>query len=182
MKPIRNNYKFKVFLGTTKPNLYGEKTNVYLTGFSWDCDWYWGGGYIKTKNMHTHFNSCFLDIIDSRGHCLGNFFDPWTTIPNYIKPENVIIIKNGCSIWEDLETFLDNIPEHISKNWWRIKDLYKQFYILRRSAETFQLGGHCTSDNRNPKEINKKMADNINKHIETVIIPEIIKVLQVEIN
>ena len=69
------------------------------------------------------------------------------------------------------------MPEHIEKNWWRIKDLYKQFYILKDSAEVFLYGGHCVSEGRNQLEIDKKMRDKINLHIEKVIIPEIIKVL-----
>ena len=34
--------------------LDGEK--VWLAPPSWDCDWYWGYGYIQNKNLHTHFN------------------------------------------------------------------------------------------------------------------------------
>ena len=30
--------------------------NVWLAPPSWDCDWYWGYGYIQNKNLHTHFN------------------------------------------------------------------------------------------------------------------------------
>ena len=181
---MKKKYEFSVYLGHMKDNV-GKR--VYLTGFSWDCDWYWGGGYIASphpirQSLHTHFNNCFLDTIDSRGHSLGNFYDPWTKLPDYLKEEDVTRIRNGCSVWEDIETFLDNVPIHISKNWWRIKDLYKQFYILKEAAAVFQHGGHCTSKDRNPKELNKKMADKINEHIEFIIIPEIIKVLQVRIN
>jgi len=28
----------------------------YLYDFSWDCGWYWGGGYVGNKNLHHHFN------------------------------------------------------------------------------------------------------------------------------
>jgi len=28
----------------------------YLYDFSWDCDWYWGGGYVGNKHLHHHFN------------------------------------------------------------------------------------------------------------------------------
>lgn len=77
---------------------------------------------------------------------------------------------------EDLSFFLDD-AQYTSNQWWRIKDLFKQFYALRQAAECFQYGRHCTSDNRNPAEINKEMAAQINKHIETVIIPEIRKAL-----
>jgi len=28
----------------------------YLYDFSWDCDWYWGGGYVGNKHFHHHFD------------------------------------------------------------------------------------------------------------------------------
>lgn len=162
----------KWLLGTLK----GKLTPVYLEDFKWDCGWYWGGGYITTHNMHTHFDSCFLETIDSRGHSLGHFFDPWTRPPDYLKEKNITRIKNGACAWEPLSTFLDN-AQYDSSEWWRIKDLFKQFYTLRDAAKVFQYGGHCTSDGRTDAEINKTMADKINKQIETVIIPEIRKML-----
>jgi hypothetical protein len=159
----------KWFLGNTKGS---RPEPVYLEDFSWECDWYWGGGYISNINFHTHFDSCFLDVPDIRGHCLGNFVTPWSAN----RSAKSIVVNNGCSIWEDLSTFLDN-PQYTSQQWWRIKDLFKQFYTLKEAAGVFQYGGHCTSNGRNPLELNKEMANKINKHIETVIIPEIRKAL-----
>lgn len=58
----------KIFLGKVKKdfnkdsrlgNIGGEM--VWLTKHSWDCGWYWGFGYIGNRNMHTHFDSCFLE-------------------------------------------------------------------------------------------------------------------------
>lgn len=161
------NYEFKQLLGYTK---YDHKP-IYLEGFSWDCDWYWGGGYIGNKNMHCHFDGCFLDVPDRRGHPLGNFITPWDS------GKTGAVIRNGCSVWESIETFLEDVPEHISKNWWRIKDLYKQFYRLRDAAEVFRYGGHCTSIGRTEAELRPDLADTINKHIEDIIIPEIMKVV-----
>jgi hypothetical protein len=156
------NHDFKVYLGRTKDSL---SMKVYLKGFKWDCEWYWSGGYVESYQMHTHFDCCFLNIPDFRGHPLGCF-----------TPQN---ISNGCAVWEDISTFLDD-AQFTTKDWWRIKDLYKQFYSLKDAAETFQYGGNCTAY-RNPSEINKDMADKINEHIELVIIPEIKKALKVEV-
>jgi hypothetical protein len=167
------NFPFKVLLGQIKDT----NESVYLNGFSWDCNWYYGGGYIGNRNFHAHFDGAFLETPDIRGHILGNFITPWTITPDYIKKENCTVIRNGCAVWEDLDTFLNN-PAFTAKEWWRIKDLYKQFYSLKEAAETFQHGGHCTSDGRNPKEINKAMAEQINTHIQDVIIPEIMKALR----
>jgi hypothetical protein len=161
-------------------NLKGTLEPVYLEDFSWDCDWYWGGGYVGNKNFHTHFDGCFLDVVDSRGHSLNSrgatFLDPWQKVPEYCDEKKVARLRNGASVWEDLDFFLDN-AQYTSDQWWRIKDLFKQFYTLRNAAEVFQHGGHCTSKGRTPAEINKDMAASINKHIETVVITEIRKAL-----
>lgn len=172
-KPKNKKYGEKVLLGYTKKDLYGERRPVYLRGFSWDCNWYWSGGYIGNKDFHAHFNGAFLDTPDIRGHVLGSFITPWSENPGH----PYVVVRNGCSIWEGIETFLDDVPEHISRNWWRIKDLYKQFYILQEAAEVFHVGGRCSSSERNPRELNATQANRINRHIENVIIPEILKAL-----
>jgi hypothetical protein len=51
----------QIYLGTVKEgfkDLGGEK--LYLYKHSWDCEWYWGMGYIGNKNLHTHFDITFL--------------------------------------------------------------------------------------------------------------------------
>ena len=140
------NFKFKVYLGKDKET----KERVYLTGFSWDCGWYYGGGYLSTISSHTHFDSVFI---------------------------NAKTKDNITTIWKDLSELLDD-SQFDSNEWWRIKDLYKQFYSLKDTAEVFKCGGACTSENRNPEELNKDMAYKINLHIQDVIIPEIIKALK----
>jgi len=161
-------------------NLKGTQEPVRLEDFSWDCGWYWGGGYVGNRNFHCHFDGCFLDTVDRRGHALSSrgatFLDPWQKVPEYCDEKMVKRVSNGAAVWEDLDFFLDN-AQYTADQWWRIKDLFKQFYALRAAAETFVHGGHCTSKDRNPAEINKEMAASINKHIETVIIPEIRKAL-----
>ncbi len=54
----------KIFIGKVSEHfehgsIAGEK--IYLTKHSWDCDWYWGFGYIGNKDLHTHFNIVFLE-------------------------------------------------------------------------------------------------------------------------
>lgn len=161
--------KTKWYLGKLKnhPEL---PNGVFLEDFSWDCDWYWGGGYIGNRDFHCHFDGCFLEVPDIRGHPLGNFITPWTKLPDYIKPENCTVLRNGCAIWEPLSVFLDD-PQYTENEWWRIKDLFKQFYVLKAAAECYQYGGHCTSKGRQPNETNKEMQDRINAHIRDVIIP-----------
>ena len=157
----------KAYLGKTKGK-YSER--VYLYDFKWDCGWYWGGGYIGNNNFHAHFDGAFLNTPDIRGHCLGNFTTPWN------KDENSIVISNGASLWEPLSFFLDD-AQFDEKQWWRVKDLYKQFYIYKDAAAAFQYGGHMSGEGRSDEEINKSMAAKINKHIEDVVIKEIRKLI-----
>lgn len=55
-------------------NQYDEK--VYLEKPSWDCDWYWGFGYLEAYDKygkwcsHTHFDS---DILHGQKDCFSNF-------------------------------------------------------------------------------------------------------------
>ncbi len=164
------NFPFKVFLGYIK----GTKQPVYLRGFEWDCGWYYGGGYIGNNSFHAHFDGAFLDVVDRRGHSLGNFCTPWDD--DKLKTGYYKAVNNGASIWENLDFFLDD-AQYTAKEWWVIKDYYKQFYTIRDCAEVYQYGGHCMSGNRNPKEINKGMADKLNGHLQNVIIPCICKAL-----
>lgn len=158
----------------------GTRMPVYLRDFEWSCGWYWSGGYIGNSKFHAHFNGAFLDRPDTRGHVLdgpeATFLDPWTTPNEYTNPENVQRINNGASVWESLDFFLDD-AQYDKDEWWRIKDLFKQFYKLKDAAEVYAHGGHCTSKGRTEAEIVPDMAASINKHIETVIIPEIRKAL-----
>lgn len=162
----------KVYIGKTKPE-FGLSERIFLYDFEWSCNWYWSGGYIGNKNIHCHFDGCFLNVPDVRGHPLGNFVTPWN------KTENSIVIQNGCSVWEDVSTFLDDAA--FDKNqWYRIKDLFKQFYTLKSAAEVFLYGGHISSEDRSEKEINPEMARTINLHIQDVIIPEIRTIVKFE--
>lgn len=51
----------KIYLGKTREdfNLLSSE-EIFLSKHSWDCNWYWGFGYIGNKNLHTHFDSTFL--------------------------------------------------------------------------------------------------------------------------
>jgi hypothetical protein len=151
-------------------NLKDGGKPVYLEDFSWDCGWYWGGGYVGNSNLHCHFDGCFLDVPDVRGHPLGNFVTPWTPKREHEGERHVM--SNGCGIWENLGFFLDD-PQYTPTEWWRIKDLFKQFYALLKAAKVFRYGGHCTSQGRTTGEISPDMEKAINRHIEAVIIPAI---------
>lgn len=121
------------YLGRTKLEQYGAEQPIYLTDFSWDCGWYWSGGYLGNRDCLFHFDNAFLETPDIRGHALGDFITPWQ-----VKREHSVVLSHGCSVWEDISLFLDNVPVHIAKDWWRIKDLFKQFYTLQKAAAVFR--------------------------------------------
>lgn len=45
---LLSKYPSKIFIGES----VGEK--IYLSAPRWDCDWYWGFGYLGNKNCHYH--------------------------------------------------------------------------------------------------------------------------------
>jgi hypothetical protein len=58
IKTIKNKQHY--FLGKNHDN-----ENVYLIEPSWDCNWYWGFGYIQTYkdgvfSQYTHFDTLFI--------------------------------------------------------------------------------------------------------------------------
>ncbi len=48
-----------LYLGT-----HPDHGKLFLSKHSWDCNWYWAFGYIGNKNLHTHFDSTFLQSSD----------------------------------------------------------------------------------------------------------------------
>lgn len=153
MNKVKNNKGF--LLGVTTDHYY-----VYLQDFSWDCGWYWGGGYVQTyyknnssMNTHTHFDSLFF-----------NGTSQLVTIPNGIR--NIDVVRN---------TFAKS---SLTENeWWRLMDLMKQFYAHKESASAFHMGGHYTSTGRTKAELSEVMCNSINLHIKENVIPEIQKLL-----
>jgi hypothetical protein len=46
--------KERVLLG--KIEEYNRLVPIYLSKHSWDCEWYWGLGYLGNANTHFHFS------------------------------------------------------------------------------------------------------------------------------
>lgn len=149
-----NTIKFGVeryLLGIRKED--GKKT--YLTRATWDCDWYWGFGYVNTFETydtydHQHFDSLFLkeNIFDS----FKNYFNS-TTLTN------------------------DEI--------WLLLSYMKEFYTMKKYAELLQHGGYITTkavsilEEKN-REANKKEVERINKTLIPELLEKIYKLLEEE--
>lgn len=102
--------KDKIYLG-----IY-EDEKIYLSKHSWNCNWYWGFGYVGNSRWHFHFET-FLSLPDKkRGYGIE------------CDPSNIFS-----------ETWISQ------KAWWILRDIFIQAYALRRAAEVYQYGGHQTS-------------------------------------
>jgi hypothetical protein len=66
--------------------ILGEK--IYLSKHSWDCDWYWGFGYIGNRDLHTHAS---LFIHELLWHDNDQVFD---TSPIFQKNNDFWIFKD----------------------------------------------------------------------------------------
>lgn len=103
--------------------LLGKDANgarYWLEAATWDCDWYWGFGYITTytNNINPsrardidslqHFNRLFLLKNKSACECFNNFFVETTLTENEI---------------------------------WQLLELMKTFYIMRDYSDALHRGG-----------------------------------------
>ena len=139
--------------------LLGIRNNIYywLHEPTWDCDWYWGLGYIKT---YTTTNSPMKSKdIESHEH-----FD------------YMFMYKNN-NIIEEMKLFFDDIVLSESELY-LFAELMNSMYICRKFADMTNNGG--TNYTKNPcKEIleNKKMSTHVNKIMLPALFKEIEKLL-----
>ncbi len=150
--PKQEDHAFKknvYLLGTDK-----EGIKYWLEAPTWDCDWYWGFGYVETYqnnkkpsmardiDSHSHIDSSFLGKVENK--YIHNLYDtPILTATTFTEAEG-----------------------------WTLGELFKTFYHLQKSAELFGRGGMGTTTNPVAKLLtNKKQAKRINE----VLIPEITK-------
>lgn len=136
-------------LGTRKE----DNKKVWLEQGTFNCDWYWGIGYVEVFNHnytdideHRHFNTLFLNSYD--------------TFKDYFKE---ITIENN-EIWQLLE-FMTTI------------------YQLRNFSDTIYLkGSHITNNNTEEllfnEDIYKKMYDNINNEDIPKLLEQVYKMLE----
>jgi len=136
--------------------------NVWLEAPSWDCDWYWGFGYIKQPDSHSHFSSLVgkQDFYDHEKGCWGQ--------SDYI--------HNPYDSQQLIETTFSY------KEGWLLAELFKQFYLLREMADFTHKekpGCHITTspvDHGNMKDWNKQ----INEVMIPKITAEIMRILTPE--
>ena len=135
----------------------------WLEAPSWDCEWYWGFGYVETYeenrkpsqaidiNSHQHIESNFLgkNNAKDRGYC-HNIFD---------------------SKLLDKATFTED-------EGWELSELFRQFYLLKSGAELFKNGTSGTANIKIETGAKRlKWQKTINEEILPKIFKQIIKIL-----
>lgn len=125
-------------------NIDGEE--VWLQDFSWDCDWYWGGGYLEVFNLgktdisqHYHFDG----MVNNSG-------------------------KNAFDAFKEHFTETVLTDDEI----WVLCDLLMSFYAIREAAAVVGRGGsHYITHNKMTER--PKMASELNSIIGKEIAPAI---------
>lgn len=131
-----------------------EGTKYWLEAPSWDCDWYWGFGYVETYtnndcpnksrdiNSHQHFDGLFLNNPKvSAFDAFKAFFKETTLNDNEI---------------------------------WTLIDYMSSFYTLKEAAATLGRGySHITEKAKLEEAKNIEMAKEINEKILPAIFKQI---------
>lgn len=160
--------KTELFLGTDQ-----EGNKVYLEPASRDCGWYRGFGYVETYtkggtfDSHQHFDNLFLhkNIWDS----FKEYFKESPFIKQAID-HKIEKLRDGAK--ESEYTYTEKAE--LKKEWWKLLELMKQFYILREMAEMWhRWWAHITTVEVPYKEDIKQMSDKINKEILPALFKEI---------
>ena len=141
--------------------LLGEDANgvcYWLEEATWDCDWYWGGGYIETYT-NNKFPERAKDI-SSHQHFNGLFFK-----------------GNKCAF----DAFLELLPVHpfTDSEVWKICELMRAFYTARAYSDMLHCGGahYTTNPARDAIKCNSEY-ERINKSVIPAIMQELYKILE----
>jgi hypothetical protein len=130
----------------------------WLEAASWDCDWYWGFGYIETYRQN--WAPSKARDIDSHSHAdkfMSKYFTEW----------------NGSQPILAERTFSES-------EGWELSELFEQFYTLKKTAEYFGRGKENVSNTSIPdykkpelvKEINEVRLPQVFNRIYEILTPK----------
>jgi hypothetical protein len=139
----------KVFLLGKDP----DGIKYFLESATWDCSWYWGGGYIETYTNNSR-PDLSKDII-SHQHFDELFF------------------KGKKNAFDLFNEFFNEHP-FTSSEVWKICELMKSFYVARSYSDMLYCGGAHYTTNPARDEIK---ADEEYKRINEKVIPRIMNEL-----
>lgn len=156
-----------------KQKSHAFKKDIYLLGEdeqgikywleapSWDCEWYWGFGFVETytnnndpsiaKDINSHQHIRGFIGAQKKGEYINNLFDN----PTFVKT-----------------TFIED-------EGWTLTELFNTFYTLQKTAGIFNRGGSGTTTNPCQEILqNKELEDKINKELLPAIFKQIILILE----
>lgn len=136
---------------------------LWLQAPSWDCEWYWGFGYIQSMksnrkpsvatdiDMHCHVDSSLLGKDNAKdGSYCSNIYDAKMLH----------------------ETAFDE------REGWTLSELFESYYLLKKSAAFFGRGGsHITKNPLEESLKDEKLAARINQELIPKVTAAIIAML-----
>lgn len=128
-------------------------TNYFLESATWDCDWYWDGGYVDTYTCNS--NPVLSRDIDSHLYFDRLFF-------------------SGCECAFDKFKAFFLVNPFTESEIWEICELMKSFYTARKYSDMLHAGGARYTSN--PAADIIKSEDEY-KRINEKVIPEIMTAL-----
>ena len=146
-----------------------DGTWLWLKSASWDCDWYWGFGYIETYTNNTKPEA-------SRDIKYHTHWDTTMGKQETYNPEKQCFRVSGKYIHH-----LNENPDMkgtvlTDKESWELADLMKTFYTLKDTAALFHTGNsHLNTGGLDLK--NKDMEDLINKTLMPQVFARIYQIL-----
>jgi hypothetical protein len=162
--------KTAMAFGRKKVYLLGKDldgTMYWLEAPSWDCDWYWGFGYVETYTYnsrpdkahdilsHQHIDSAFMGKIGENSEYIYNICD-------------APLLKGGTTFTE--------------KEGWELSELFKQYYTLEDAARLFYFknGNISSTTVKHDSKECKRMYDYINQTMMPAIFKRIDEILSPE--
>jgi hypothetical protein len=130
---------------------------------SWDCDWYWGCGYIEEYSNNAN-PEMSRDIV-RHSHWDNGIVNFKDTDNNYIHHINENKDFQSTALTD--------------KESWALSELMQTIYQLKKQAELYHTGGSQITTNPLESVLkDKKKEDEINKDILPKLFEEVIKILE----
>lgn len=131
-----------------------DGSNIWLEEATWDCDWYWGFGYLETYAGNCKPSSA--RDISSHQHVDGFLFK-----------------KDGSDYIDHFYQSKDfQYLTFTEEESWELADLFQSFYTLKEAAEFFHRGGSHVSTSAIKGELKNT---NFEKSINADFLPKIFK-------
>ncbi len=149
----------KIYFGKLKDS----NERIYLSAPSWDCDWYWGFGYLGNANCHFR-----LSGYQTKNHHFTLKDDSFKFITEH-RNKNMY----NCLL-EDY-----NLNPKIKDNLWVFCELIQTFYALKETTEVLGKGGsHYTNNPIKELILNKDEVARINKTVLPALFDSLYEILK----